>query len=199
MFGEGNEGLPKRRKEGRVRGLTIAISGVHGSGKSTIAKALASKLNLRLVSAGSIFRNIAKEKGVSLMTLSELAKRDRSIDAFVDRKMREEAMLGSVVLEGHLAGWMTKDFADLKIFFKASDDVRLQRITEREGDIQVARELLRVEQEERERWKKFYGIDPHDLSTYDLILNTDLISPSHIVDLIVSIVRTKNKPHNPYL
>ena len=42
--------------------LVVTISGLHGSGKSTYAKALAEEFRLRYVSAGQLFRDIAKIK-----------------------------------------------------------------------------------------------------------------------------------------
>ncbi|GAG01467.1 unnamed protein product, partial [marine sediment metagenome] len=48
------------------RGLVITVSGVHGSGRSTHAKKLAETFALRYVSSGTIFRQMADERGISL-------------------------------------------------------------------------------------------------------------------------------------
>jgi cytidylate kinase len=51
------------------RGLTVAIDGPAGAGKSTVAKAVAQALNYRLVDTGAIYRSVAllaKRQGVAL-------------------------------------------------------------------------------------------------------------------------------------
>jgi len=46
--------------------MIITVSGSHGTGKSTYAARLAEALRIRHVSAGAVFRRIAKEKKISL-------------------------------------------------------------------------------------------------------------------------------------
>ena len=41
------------------------------------------------------------------------------------------------------------------------------------------------EESEIKRYMNIYGIDFKDLSIYDLVLNTDDLSPENIVDLIM--------------
>ncbi len=60
--------------------MIITISGKAGSGKSTIAKQLAKKLGLKHYSTGDFMRQMAKDKGVSLLELSRIAEKDKSID-----------------------------------------------------------------------------------------------------------------------
>ena len=56
--------------------LVVALSGQVGAGKTTIAKAIAKKFNLRYVSNGALFRSIAEELGVDLHTFHKMAERD---------------------------------------------------------------------------------------------------------------------------
>ncbi|MHA2251052.1 MAG: AAA family ATPase, partial [Candidatus Kariarchaeaceae archaeon] len=48
----------------------VAIGGPHGSGKSSVARKLAENLNMNYVSAGSIFRELANERKISLEEFS---------------------------------------------------------------------------------------------------------------------------------
>ncbi len=158
-------------------GLVITISGLHGTGKSTYARIISESLNLRHVSAGELFRQIALEKRLSVSELSEIASKDRGVDDLVDEHTRREARQGDVVLDGLLTGWMAREEADLKIFLTASERVRVERIANRDGtSYSAARKatLLR-ERLERRRFKKFYGINIDDTSIYDLVLNTALL------------------------
>lgn len=169
----------------------ITISGSHGTGKSTYAKRLAEEFGLRFVSAGMIFRQIASERGVSQEELSRLAEKDKRIDLLIDERTKEEAKKGSVVLDGHLAGWMARDYADIKIFLTASIPVRAQRIAKRNQiPIKEAeRQLLTVERIEKSRWKKLYKINLADQLIYDVILNTELLPLESVVKILKEIVR----------
>ncbi|MEM4602157.1 MAG: nucleoside monophosphate kinase, partial [Desulfurococcaceae archaeon] len=69
----------------------IVISGPPGSGKTTQAKIIAERYNLKYFSAGRIFRDIAKQRGLSLEELSSIALKDSSVDLEVDRKTFEAA------------------------------------------------------------------------------------------------------------
>ena len=93
--------------------LVITISGLHGTGKSTYARILSEGFNLRHVSAGELFRQIARERGLSVSELSKFSSKNREIDNLIDERTRGEARRGSVALDGLLAGWMAKDEADL--------------------------------------------------------------------------------------
>ena len=44
----------------------IAVSGPHGSGKSTTAKEVAEKLGYEYISAGELFRNMAENANMNL-------------------------------------------------------------------------------------------------------------------------------------
>lgn len=155
----------------------IAIGGLHGTGKSTYAKAIASEFGLRLSSAGKLFREIARERGLSLEEMSELAKRDHSIDEEIDALTKREVEKGSVVVEGQLVAWMAGEAADMGIYLFAPDELRFKRIAERDGiDMERAREQTRIREEaQRERYLNLYGIDVGDLSAYDLIADTSLL------------------------
>jgi len=169
--------------------LVIVIGGKHGTGKSTYAKALAEEFGLRHISAGMIFRKMAKEKKISLNELSKIAAKDKKIDCMIDEKTKNEAAKGNVVLEGHLAGWIANDYADIKIFLTAPDSTRLKRIAKRENiSIKEARQILSLENAEKKRWEKTYKINTGDLAIYDIILNTGLLPIDAIIKLLKGVV-----------
>ncbi|PUA33396.1 MAG: hypothetical protein B7O98_02950 [Zestosphaera tikiterensis] len=170
--------------------LVVAVAGLPGSGKSTLAKKLAEQLRLRYVSSGSIFRNIAKERGLTLEELSKLAEEDPNIDRYIDTKAYEEAMKGCVVVDAHIAGWILKDVADVKIFLQASLNARANRIAVRDGKSfeEALNEVKLREASESRRFKEFYGIDFSDLSVYDLIINTEVFNAEETLDIALKAV-----------
>jgi cytidylate kinase len=153
--------------------VVVAISGLHGSGKTTAARYLARKFKLRYVGAGDVFRQMAKEHDMTLEEFSRYAERHPSIDLMIDKRTAEAAEGKNVLIDARLAGWMAKR-ADVKILLTAPLEVRVKRIVGRENRRyrEVLRETRARERSEAKRFKKFYGIDVNDHSSFDLVLNT---------------------------
>jgi cytidylate kinase len=158
-------------------GIVVTISGLHGTGKSTYARVLAGKFGLRHVSAGTLFRQIAAERGVSLTELSRLAATREELDRLVDEQTKKAAAQGNAIIDGLLAGWMAGDQANIKVFLIASDRVRFRRIARREKVPYEDAERATVTREdyERRRFKRYYNLEIEDRSIYDVVLNTELL------------------------
>ena len=168
--------------------MIITVSGPHGTGKSTYAARLAEALRIRHVSAGALFRRIAKEKRISLEELGEKALEDPSIDKLVDERTIAEAEKGNVVVDGQLSGWVLKDRSDLRIYLTAPEDVRLERIAKRDK-VTLERAHVQTEQREsvqRERYSRHYGFQVEDRSIYHLVLDTSLGSIEDTAKVLVS-------------
>ena len=166
--------MVKSVRNGATKAVIITMSGPHGTGKSTYAKALAEALGLRYVSAGELFRDLAKQNSLSLEAFSHRAADDPSIDRMLDERTKAEAEKGGVVIDAQLGAWMVKDLADVKILLTAPDEVRFKRIAERDGSdmAHAMRETENRESIQKQRYKKYYGIDVTDLSIYDLKIDT---------------------------
>ena len=177
------------------RGPVIAVSGPPGSGKTTYARLIAKDFGLELHSAGSIFREIARKLGVSLEELNKLAAKDPSIDFEIDRITLELGRRGNVVVEGHLVAWVLAHTADAKIYITAPLDVRVKRIVAREGrnELEVLRETLVRENMHAKRFKDYYGFDVHDLSIFDLVIDTSKLSIEEAYEVIKTFLCNKLK------
>ncbi len=168
------------------RGRVVVVSGPPGSGKTTYARHIAERLGLEIVSAGSIFRRIARERGISVVELNLIAERDPSIDMLIDKMMLERARKGNVVLEGHLTAWIVAEYADLRLYLTAPFGERVRRIAAREGrDLSsVMVETAKREFSEALRFMKYYGIDVMNLSIFDYVINTFRLSVDEVKRII---------------
>jgi cytidylate kinase len=168
--------------------VRIAVSGPPGSGKTTQAKRIADAYSLVYYSAGSIFREIARSKGLTIEELSIQATRDPSIDLEIDRRTFQLALEDNIVLDGHLTAWITSDIADFKIYITAPLNIRVLRIAARDGKPfnQALRETIIRETVQRKRFIEYYGIDPTDLSIFNLIVDTSTLTVDETFAIIKS-------------
>jgi cytidylate kinase len=174
--------------------MIVTLSGLPGSGKTSVAKDLASRYGFVVISAGEQFRKLARERGVSLEEFGRIAESDPSIDLMIDSRQKELAKAHKMALvEGRLAG-RTID-ADLKIWLKAPLEVRAERISRREGiPVSQALEETRMrEASEAMRYKAFYNIDQNDLACYDLIIDTRLWDARGVVGIISAAIEGLGK------
>lgn len=170
--------------------MKITISGLPGTGTTTVAKIIAKKLNLKLISAGEIFRELAIKKGMTLEEFSKYAEENPEIDLLIDRTQKELAEKEKdAVIEGRLSGWFIKD-ADLRVLLFADPEIRYQRIAKRENkDISTVRRETKLREEiEKRRYQKFYNINIDDWSIYDIIINSGKFSAEKIADIIIKAV-----------
>lgn len=169
--------------------MLIAISGVPGSGKTTVAKLVAARLGLEHVYAGDIFRRQAETRGLSLAEYLRLAENDSRIDRALDDHMRERARRGDAVLEGRLSALMCDQAhaTALRVFLDCSEAVCAERIARREGGATAARlaEIQHREASDRRRYQEIYGVDYHDRTRYDVVISTDTRTPEDLADEIV--------------
>ena len=170
--------------------IVIAIGGLHGTGKSTYAKILARDLGLRHVSAGQLFREIAEKRDLSLENLNELARSDPSLDHYVDKRTKEEAVKKGVIIDGQLAAVMAGDTADLRILITAPEKTRIERISRRDSLslAEASERTLQRERAEHERYQKYYGIDVADVSIYDVVVDSGSTTIEETTKILKSVV-----------
>lgn len=173
--------------------MLITISGLPGSGKTTVARLVAAALGLEHVYAGDIFRRQAEAAGLSLQDYARQAETDHSIDRRLDRQMQERAKRGDVVLEGRLAAFMADraGVEALRIFLDAPEAVRAERIVGREGGDTRSklREIQAREESDARRYQEIYRVDYHDRSRYDRVIETGTRTPEEIAAEIVDEAR----------
>ncbi|MCL2558031.1 MAG: cytidylate kinase family protein [Treponema sp.] len=165
--------------------LKIAVSGKSGCGNTTVSRLVSERLGLRFVNF--TFRALARETGIGLEDVLDMAAKDESWDREVDRRQLELARSGDgCVLGSRLAIWMLKE-ADVKVYLRASAETRAARVIMREGQTRESTAAFTAERDrqDRERYMRIYGIDNDEYGFADLIIDTDKIAPEEIADMIV--------------
>jgi cytidylate kinase len=156
--------------------MRITVSGLPGSGTTSLSRYLSEHHGFEMISAGEVFRQLAQEHNMELAEFGRLAEQNPSFDTMIDARQKEIASRrDNIIIEGRLSGWMVTD-ADLKIWLFAPIGCRLKRIIFRDhvADEKAAAEIT-VERERCEagRYRSYYTIDITDLSIYHLVLNSE--------------------------
>jgi len=182
----------KNRGKEEKKKVVICISGMTGSGKSTVAKRLADKYGLGYFSGGNALRALAQEEGYASDVrgwwetsegLNFLQQRmgNPAFDKKIDEKLLELAAEGNVVLDSWTMPWLLNE--GFKVWLEASPQVRAKRVVTRDSiSIEEAVKALN-EKDERTRqiYKGLYGFDlGHDLSPFNLVLATDELEPDDV-------------------
>jgi cytidylate kinase len=171
--------------------MIITISGLHGTGKSTIAKLLADKLGILYYSTGQTFRDLAKENNMSLEEYTNYVEKHPDIDKELDNKVVEIAKQGSIIIDSQLSGHILKVIANFKIQLTCPLEERVKRMADRDKTSyeEKLKETIIREKSELERFKRLYDIDLSDkestLNFFDLIINTENLTIEEIVNKIL--------------
>ncbi len=167
--------------------MIITIGGLPGSGTTTVTHLLSEKLRIDHISSGELFRELAKERGVTLGEFGKIAEKDDAIDRMIDARQKRIAKeRGNLIIDGRLSGIFLED-SDLRVWLKAPIDVRAKRVTERDsmGGSDVIDLIKEREESEWIRYNSYYGIDLSDLSVYDLVIDTSIWSADMVCEIIL--------------
>jgi cytidylate kinase len=174
-----------------INDVKIAISGKSGCGNTTVSRLLADALGFRFVNF--TFRSMAKEKGLELNEILELAEKDDSWDREVDRRQVELAReKGGCVLGSRLAIWMLPE-ADLKVYLTARPATRARRIYAREGGNlgEIEKFTNARDRHDSDRYTRIYKIDNNNFSFADMVIDTDEHGPPEITEQIIIEIKRK--------
>ncbi len=169
----------------------ITLSGELGSGKSTVANYLISKMPFKIVSAGLLFRQLAAKHGMSAKEFNEFIESDPKYDHYVDDTMAELGRTDEKIIFDSRMAWhfVPQSF---KIYLYVDVDTATERIFNDKGrvsesysDKETARqEIIDRRKSELLRYQNFYHCNLDDYSNYDLIVDTSHATRDEVNELI---------------
>lgn len=177
--------------------MIITITGIPGSGKTTVVKMLAEELNVPWYSVGDLRGKMAKEQGMTIDELNALGEKEAFTDEEVDLYQKKLGESGeSFVIDGRLSWYFIPN--SFKIFLDVNPDVGAQRIFnasllgERGDEIGYTSVLetkkfveQRVASDQR-RYQKYYNVNFINPSNYDLVIDTSVLTPESVVKTILA-------------
>jgi len=180
--------------------MVICISGMAGTGKSTLAKKLAQKYGFDYYSGGDALKVLASEEGYdasqpgwweSPQGLKFLRQRegDARFDRVVDQKLLEYTQKGNVLLDSWTMPWLLK--SGFKIWLLASMEKRAARVAQR--DQITVEQALKVLKEKEERtkgiYKKLYGFMlGEDFQPFNLVLDTESLNAEEVFQVLCEVI-----------
>jgi cytidylate kinase len=176
--------------------MIITITGVPGSGKTTIVKRLSETLGIPWYSVGNLRGKMAKERGLTIDELNTLGETEAFTDKEVDDYQTNLGTSGeSFIIDGRLSWYFIPN--SFKIFLNVNPDVSAKRIYqaskkgERDdekayGSAEEVKQFVtdRIASDER-RYQKYYGVDFLNRSNYDLVLDTTNLTTEEEVRIIL--------------
>lgn len=169
----------------------ITLSGELGSGKSTVANYLISKMPFKIVSAGLLFRQLAAKHGMSAKEFNEFIESDPKYDHYVDDTMAELGRTDEKIIFDSRMAWhfVPQSF---KIYLYVDVDTATERIFNDKGRVSESysdkatarQEIIDRRKSELLRYQNFYHCNLDDYSNYDLIVDTSHATRDEVNELV---------------
>lgn len=182
--------------------MKIVITGLTGSGKSTLGRRLAKELGLKYVSGGDLLKQIMAgeramhagwwetEEGEKAM---ERRREQEEYDREVDRRLLE-IMEGeeNMLVDSWTISYLYKKGDAVKIYLKADAEERARRVSRRDGiSVEEAMEAIkRKDKSSIELYKRLYDFRlDEDLTPFNLVLDTTKLDEEDAFNLVLMYVR----------
>lgn len=168
--------------------MIITISGLPGSGKSTIGKRLAKQLGYRFYSMGDLRGKMAMERNMSIDQLNKLGESEEWTDQEVDEYQKKLGQTeDNFVIDGRLSWHFIPQ--SFKVFLTVNVEEGARRIFKRqrpdESPVKSVEEMaaqIRARiASDNTRYQKWYGVQFDDPKNYNITIDTTAISPKQVV------------------
>ncbi len=171
--------------------MIITITGLPGSGKTTIAKGLAKHFHIKHYSMGDFVRKIAKKKKMSVLELSR--KSEKIVDEMDALQKKIARTHKNAIIDSRLGAYLIKN-AHIRIYIYAPLKTRVKRIAQRDKTSynESYHQTLAREREELKHYKKRYNIDYRNKKLYNIILNTNKLKLNEGIKKVINKIEKLN-------
>jgi cytidylate kinase len=180
--------------------VVICIAGLTACGKSTAAKRLAERFNLKYASGGTALKEAALKIGYKPsgrgwwesaegMRFLEHRARDQELDKRIDDYLLKLAERGNIVLDSWTMPWLSRK--GFKIWLEVSAEERARRLSGRDGmSNEEARKIIEEKDgRTRQIYDRLYGFKlGEDYSPFDLTLDSERLSIDEVFDVLCFVV-----------
>ncbi len=173
--------------------VVIVISGLSGTGKTAVAKALAKHLGLEYFSVSDSLREIyPREKElIRIVKIWRNYNVTKSMQMKFENMQIQMARKGNVVIDGEIAIYILRNVPSFKVWLEADREKRIERIAKRDGisPKEVGPLLNEKEKYEENFFHKLYGISVRSLDAYaDLVIDTTFLPIEEVVNKIIRVM-----------
>ena len=180
--------------------IVICIAGLTACGKSTAAKRLAEKYELKYVSGGTVLKELAVTMGYKAvergwwetregLSFLERRSKDSTFDKQIDSQLLAYAKQGKVLLDSWTMPWLSK--TGYKIWLEVSSEERAKRLANRDRiSVEKARALILEKDGKTKRiYEHLYGFKlGEDYSPFDLVLDCEFLTSDEVFDTLSLVI-----------
>jgi len=184
--------------------MLITVSGFAGSGKSSLADSLGKSLNLEVIHASALLKEMwvsgikdlehESIKKVNDWWESEEAKKimenrktDHSYDLALDEKLKKIAEKGNIILDSWTMPYLYKGKA-FRVWLSASAEVRAKRVSKRDN-LEYEKVLAKIKERDSQTkslYETLYNFSMGDnLEVFDLVIDTDNVSQEKVFEKVL--------------
>jgi cytidylate kinase len=166
--------------------LQATISGPPGSGTSTLVEGICKNRNWSSLNGGEVFREQAKERGLTVESFSELCREDLDVDRLLDEQLKlgMADMNGPAIIESRLAAWWAR------IHISTSIEERAKRLMKRDGGTysENFQRATNRHSDDQHRYQSLYGISLDDMTPYTHVIEADDLDESKVLSMVLKIL-----------
>jgi predicted cytidylate kinase len=184
--------------------IIISLNGQEGSGKSTIAQMIADELKIPRYYMGQIFRDMAKERGMTMAEFRKICETDPTIDNKLDDyviKLAQEKE--AFIIESRTAWHFIPQ--SIKVFLKVDSHVAAERIFKGlqeknnrgnedaglDSVENIQQSIIKRRAEDSARYFSLYGIEQDDDADYDIVIDTTKLTIQEVFNAVLQAINEK--------
>ena len=138
-----------------------------------------------------VFGRLADRPSTPLLPTGQAGRSlptDADLQLLIKQVLASLADEGSVVIVAHAASFALAGQDVLRVFVTASTETRAQRVAAaKDIDLRAAARVLKEEDANRADYlKRFYGVEREQPTHYDLVVNTDVLTPERAVGTVLA-------------